>query len=125
MAAVGLNTSVKDVQGVGPQPFLVGAAGAATVAGTGMCVAFAALPIVDLGDNLIHVAAPDTGSAITTSTTVDLPAPAPTSTDTAAAAAAIGEGVPASGSVDPRTGALLGGARATLVWGIETFCFPR
>ena len=54
MAAVGLNTSVKDVQGVGYAPFMVGAAGAATVAGTGLIMALALPYCMNLGDNLIH-----------------------------------------------------------------------
>ena len=125
MAAVGLNTSVKDVQGVGPRPFLVGAAGAATVAGTGMCMAFALPYIVDLGDNLIHVASvADTYSSIGNGM-------APTAGDASTSAAlasglpATGQSVPGSDAIDPAlTGALLGGAGATLLWGIENFCKP-
>jgi uncharacterized integral membrane protein (TIGR00698 family) len=132
MAAVGLNTSVKDVQGVGPRPFLVGAAGAATVAGTGMCMAFALPYIVDLGDNLIHVASvADTGSAIATSTSTSTPGALSTSavltpTDPATAGIVTGKSATASSSIDPAiTGVLVGGAGATLLWGIENFCLPR
>jgi uncharacterized integral membrane protein (TIGR00698 family) len=138
MAAVGLNTSVKDVQGVGPLPFIVGAAGAATVAGTGMCMAFALPYCVDLGDNLIHVASvADSATAIATPTAthpISVGAAATASAvaadgagaaAAAAAAAAASSGLPGS-SLDPAVaGALLGSAGATLLWSVEFFCQSR
>ena len=39
LSAVGLSTSVASVVGVGPAPFVVGAAGAAIVGGTGLVCA--------------------------------------------------------------------------------------
>ena len=135
MAAVGLNTSAKDVQGVGWEPFAVGAAGAAVVAGTGLGMAMLLPYCVPLGDNLIHAAnnLPAVAAAgqnvLAAAAAAPPPVVAPAADPAGGVVGALSALIPGSangGSTDGAvTGAVLGSLGATVIWGLEHFCLPK
>ena len=135
MAAVGLNTSAKDVQGVGWEPFAVGAAGAAVVAGTGLGMAMLLPYCVPLGDTLIHAAnnLPAVAAAgqnvLAAAAAAPPPVVAPAAAPAGGAVGALSALIPGSAngwSTDGAvTGAVLGSLGATVIWGLEHFCLPK
>ena len=124
MAAVGLNTSVKDVQGVGYAPFMVGAAGAATVAGTGFAMAMLLPHVVDLGDSFIH--APKIAADAVSAAVPGLSAPTQDAVQAMLNSDGATVAADAEQSMDAAVaGAMLGGVGAMLLWSIENFCLPK